>query len=1036
MPLEWADLVHDVVMSTLDLGYISDSDEDSAKRSQAHASTESRGVVPELFLGGSKRQRTETSWIASTLEDSPSECSDVELLGSHFTARRGTLPTPVRCREFPLAFRTKLVSESDNRSSAAAESCPNPPAPEVGSASQSNKRAPADPEHLGDSQSPRPEPLLKSCKGSSDNSERALVAEGTKTPPAGLADLAVKSSEKLANNRRRTSDTEPIAENANGELVDSEIIMSPNSSDRVGNRPEEGYTLRDLRRIASAMLPRYGHLLSFDEHAALASFSQLPLRAQQLYARLLSRKWPQWVRLDGLGERYSELGESAARAAIVELSAQHPGESLDLTGTQEAVGASSSFAPVAPWILDSAFETATTLLTRQLQRQGEGSASNEDSYGTLLLEAQPVADLRKFARSLGISEMPKGRQGKGQFLAWLVEVARRQRLLGATSCIKLNNDGETRLVEQALCNGRWICIAPTPGRRALSLLSDLFHLETQGVAESSFMVFSTRWPNYSFEECTTLPLFADRAALDTFLAARHFSVRLEQLQERPTAEEASLDALCAEEKLRDALEAAKNNPCESAKASHPFRRRFTTAWCWAEALHHAVMHAPAVHDHAARDAKIRRLRLLLDSHLCISRRGRWYSELAKEFARALGPLAGLGVAAEGLAEGEARPVSARITVDLLESSQEDEASSSSEQQLPCLPQDVRWDLAKRCRTLAQKSAGAKACKRAWERVLRETPAAQEKASGSDDGGRWLPALVTRLLAEEAAAPGTVKSISCTSIAVPSEDVGGRRLYDRPDLKELTVEELAMQHYFEEVGFDCGIHCEGALLRDLFGILLFSELFDTSVEGVFMSAFQDAPLDLGTEVFFPSRRASIEKRLGILANLTASELTQEVNMRFAELHGTKIRGVQWDRYAGPDGAMLSVQDSSSAELPVEPSGRTKVADSKRGLRLRSDGIPSPEESCLGAAAGAVGGLALAAALRLLCMDYNSSGLPDLLVWSAKKGQPPRARFVEVKSERDSLSRRQRLWLATLRGAGAEAEVCHVRDGPAGRDLPSD
>lgn len=35
------------------------------------------------------------------------------------------------------------------------------------------------------------------------------------------------------------------------------------------------------------------------------------------------------------------------------------------------------------------------------------------------------------------------------------------------------------------------------------------------------------------------------------------------------------------------------------------------------------------------------------------------------------------------------------------------------------------------------------------------------------------------------------------------------------LEELTVEELAMQHYLGN-GFQCGIHCEGAVLRDLPG----------------------------------------------------------------------------------------------------------------------------------------------------------------------------------------------------------------------------
>lgn len=35
-------------------------------------------------------------------------------------------------------------------------------------------------------------------------------------------------------------------------------------------------------------------------------------------------------------------------------------------------------------------------------------------------------------------------------------------------------------------------------------------------------------------------------------------------------------------------------------------------------------------------------------------------------------------------------------------------------------------------------------------------------------------------------------------------------------------------------------------------------------------------------------------------------------------------------------------------------------------------------------------------------------------------------MEVKSERDTLARRQRLWLSTLRGAGAEAEAGALKE----------
>jgi len=357
--------------------------------------------------------------------------------------------------------------------------------------------------------------------------------------------------------------------------------------------------------------------------------------------------------------------------------------------------------------------------------------------------------------------------------------------------------------------------------------------------------------------------------------------------------------------------------------------------------------------------------------------------------------------------------------------QAQKAPAAAEPALSLLPQDARWDLARRCRALAKRIAPRGG--HAWRKPLSESPAAQAKAAGGDDRGRWLPTLVTRLLAEEAEAAGRPRSIPATSTAVPSdgtEGANGRRLYEGFDLEELTVEDLALRHYLRsDYGFTCGLHCEGALLRDLFGILLTDELFDSSVEGVFMSGYQDAPLDLGTEAFLPLRTEALNKRLGTIASLRPDALATEVRSRFRALHGTRIRGVRWDRYSGPEGQLV-LAGSGEAAAEDEPKRR-------RGLVLGPGGGSGASSSALdlGAAAGAIGGQALAAALRLLCVDYNSAGLPDLLLWSwgdEEDGPSRRARFVEVKSERDALSRRQRMWLSVLRGAGAEAEVCHIRD----------
>lgn len=819
--------------------------------------------------------------------------------------------------------------------------------------------------------------------------------------------------------------------------------------------PEEGYTLRDLRRIVDGMLPRYGHLLSQDEHKALSAFAKLPVRAQQLYARLLGRKWPQWISVQGLGSKYRELVEDDAALAMQELMADGP---------LAAVGRS------PPWLLDSATETPATLVARQLRLALEGAASPERlqscgegqkelNYGTLLLEALPMAQLKLLSTGLGIVRGAKSsRETKSAYLSNLCRAARAQRLLTGLQASKaedltdehpVGSTMEIRMVERALSAGRWVCVSPSVGRAAVTMLIDLFHLESRGSPESLYMVMTTKWPKYDLQPSSVAkPLFNERSVLNEYLLARRLNLHFEADTKGISVAGAAESALLAENKLREALSSLGERAFEVDKAQSPFRRRHTVAWCWVEALHHAVMRMPGLgKDDAPRVAKVRQLELLLQSRLCISRRGRWYNELAKEVLRVRDVSAALVVATEGLAEGEPAPITAVVKVDLVSepaASQEvvDPLAAALSAPLPLLPRDARWELARRCHALARR-ADAERLRRAprggrraaapsagWRRLLRETPAARAKARGGDDEGRWLPSLVERLVAEEAAAAGPVKCISASSMGLPIDQdggkgsgKGGRRLFAGHDLADLSVEELALRHYFENEGFACGVHSEGALLRDLFGILLFNEMFDTSVDGVFVSEFQDAPLDLGTEVFYTSRQSRLDLRLRMLSCLCPRELAAEVHRCFAAAHGTRIHGVNWQRYEGPCGTLHTRVALEGAEVGGKEAGR-------RILWTCND-QPLPQEARgLGALAGAIGGSAISAALRCLCEDYNASGLPDLIVWTWDEGRAPRARFVEVKSERDTLARRQRLWLSTLRSAGVEAEICHVRDGPTG------
>ena len=59
--------------------------------------------------------------------------------------------------------------------------------------------------------------------------------------------------------------------------------------------------------------------------------------------------------------------------------------------------------------------------------------------------------------------------------------------------------------------------------------------------------------------------------------------------------------------------------------------------------------------------------------------------------------------------------------------------------------------------------------------------------------------------------------------------------------------------------DAGIHAGGGIWATLFGLLMWDIIF-MCVPDVFQTTFQTAPLDLGTEVFYPSKKDAIGARL--------------------------------------------------------------------------------------------------------------------------------------------------------------------------------
>ncbi|CAI5718835.1 unnamed protein product [Hyaloperonospora brassicae] len=125
-----------------------------------------------------------------------------------------------------------------------------------------------------------------------------------------------------------------------------------------------------------------------------------------------------------------------------------------------------------------------------------------------------------------------------------------------------------------------------------------------------------------------------------------------------------------------------------------------------------------------------------------------------------------------------------------------------------------------------------------------------------------------------------------------------------DDEPCTVEQLVLQYYRDHCPVDghdkhvktggwYGLHCEGSVLRNLFGLLMWDVLY-ASVPAVFQTPFQSGPLDFGyADVFYAARRDLIDEQLRLVQHTwTLAELLTAVASRWKAEVGKVTRFVQW------------------------------------------------------------------------------------------------------------------------------------------------
>eukprot|EP00736_Rhodelphis_marinus_P005482 Rmarinus@m.24170 len=121
----------------------------------------------------------------------------------------------------------------------------------------------------------------------------------------------------------------------------------------------------------------------------------------------------------------------------------------------------------------------------------------------------------------------------------------------------------------------------------------------------------------------------------------------------------------------------------------------------------------------------------------------------------------------------------------------------------------------------------------------------------------------------------------------------------PVVEGISVESFALEYYAKpDSGGWSGVHCETGVFLNLFGILLMEEIFRDGVAGVFLTPYQDAPLDLAADagVFYHSRRQTIDVRLAQIGSFSICDLEADLRRQWTTWCGFECRGVNWDSYS--------------------------------------------------------------------------------------------------------------------------------------------
>ena len=107
-----------------------------------------------------------------------------------------------------------------------------------------------------------------------------------------------------------------------------------------------------------------------------------------------------------------------------------------------------------------------------------------------------------------------------------------------------------------------------------------------------------------------------------------------------------------------------------------------------------------------------------------------------------------------------------------------------------------------------------------------------------------------------------------------------------------VENLALTYYGKKQGWN-GLHVENQLMKHLYGVLMWDEIFYDELPYIFQSPYQFGPLDLNEPEFYKMRKNLIDSKLERIAgmdNLTLKSFFESEYDKHKNLHNPIVN---WD-----------------------------------------------------------------------------------------------------------------------------------------------